>query len=109
MPVMPARPSEAELKFARDAVARSRVYRDQMREDWAYHREPEEILDDALAVIVAERDRLRTALEAMADEVSNEAFHPNALLNGDGSPILHSAFVLQLIAQALDGGEAANA
>lgn len=109
MPDRPPVPSHAELNAAREVVASARPYRDQMRQDWGYHREPEEVLDEAFTAVAAERDRLHTALEAMADQVANEAFHPNALLPGDGRPLLHSAFVLQLIAQALDEGEAANA
>lgn len=44
--------------------------------------------------------RLRSAMEAMADQVTAEAFHPNAILTGDGSPLVHSAYVLQLISEA---------
>lgn len=53
-----------ELDAAREAVAASRAWRDQMRADWGHHREPEEILDEAVGELTAERDRLRKALDA---------------------------------------------
>jgi hypothetical protein len=55
-----------ELGIAREAVAATRAWRDQMRADWGHFREPEEVLDEAVGELVAERDRLRAALEVIA-------------------------------------------
>jgi hypothetical protein len=53
-----------ELDAAREAVAASKAWRDQMRADWGYHREPEEILDETVGELIAERDRLRAVVDA---------------------------------------------
>jgi hypothetical protein len=55
--------NDAELQAARDLVAAARPLRDQMREDWGYHQEPEEVLDEAVGELLAERDRLRATIE----------------------------------------------
>lgn len=56
--------NDDELDAAREAVAATRTWRDQMRADWGYHREPEEILDEAVGELLAERDRLRAVVDA---------------------------------------------
>jgi hypothetical protein len=61
---------DAEVASAREAVATMRPLRDQMRKDWGHHREPEEVLDEAVGELMAEVDRLRTGV--MTAEVHGE-------------------------------------
>ena len=54
-----------ELDAAREAVSATRTWRDQMRADWGTSfREPEEVLDEAVGELLAERDRLRAVVDA---------------------------------------------
>jgi hypothetical protein len=56
---------EDALDAAREAVAATRVWREQMRHDWGIYREPEEVLDAAVGELLAERDRLRAVVDAV--------------------------------------------
>jgi hypothetical protein len=73
-----------ELDAAREAVSATKTWRDQMRADWGTSfREPEEVLDEAVGELLAERDhwrflarreaaerdRLRTAIVAVHNEL----------------------------------------
>lgn len=62
-----------ELDAAREAVAASRAWRDQMRADWGYHREPEEVLDEAVGELTAGRDRLQTVVDAVMAALGEHA------------------------------------
>jgi hypothetical protein len=55
-----------ELDAAREAVSATRTWRDQMRADWGTNfREPEEVLDEAVGKLLAERNRLRAVVDAV--------------------------------------------
>lgn len=57
-----------ELDAAREAVSATRTWRDQMRADWGTSfREPEEVLDEAVGELLAERDRLRAIVKRVQD------------------------------------------
>lgn len=56
---------EDALDAAREAVAATRVWREQMRHDWGIHWEPEEVLDAAVGELLAERDRLRAVMDGI--------------------------------------------
>ena len=64
-----------ELDAAREAVSASRRWRDQMRADWGQFREPEEVLDEAVGELTAERDRLHERVLEMEDQVGERERH----------------------------------
>jgi hypothetical protein len=64
---------EDALDAAREAVAATRLWREQMRHDWGIYHEPEEVLDAAVGELLAERDRLRAVVEAALEVVRSMA------------------------------------
>jgi hypothetical protein len=59
--------SDDELQAALNAVAAERPNRDQLREDWGYHKPHEEVLYEAVIDLQAERDRLQGLLAQTVD------------------------------------------
>ncbi len=77
-----------ELDAAREAVSATRTWRNQMRADWGTSfREPEEVLDEAVGELIAERDRLRAVVDALRPiaETVVAAGNPNDLPYAEGN------------------------